>query len=633
MVPGDPNQNTGGYRYVRLLVEALNQLGGKARVTGVPGRFPRPDGEANTALDKCLQGYQKGAVVVLDGLVMGALPEVVQGHASRLNLVALVHHPLADETGLNAQEQRWFFETERRSLAAIGRVITTSQFTARRLADFGVEPARIRTVEPGVHAIPGPSTSHHPVRTPGDPPSILCVAHLSPRKAQDQLIEALAELRSLPWHCTLAGACDRHPGYSERVKHQTEAEGLLGRVDITGEVSDEQLRDLYRQADLFVFPSLYEGYGMVIDEALAAGLPIITSNGGALALTAARDGVVQYPAGEVGSLVTTLREWLANPSELARHTDMARRASKQLRNWHQAAAEFQASLEDLLRVAQGSTFDSDWLQRREDADHAARSEELTSELAHWCRKVYRTRSPRSKLASALTIVDIGAGRGSNALYLAPKLDVPQQWLLLDQDEALLVEAQSRVAAADIELSHSVVQLEANSLGRHIPDDARLVTASALIDLVSENWLRGLAETVVSRNAALLVVLSYAGRFELDPIHEYDDRVRVLVNRHQRRDKGVGQALGTEATGILKDMMESSGYAVSVAESPWCLGAEDVDLISSLLEGWVEAANEQDTGARVWLSQWFEARKAQLAEGRLSVTVQHLDLLALPGEAP
>ncbi|MBW0146471.1 glycosyltransferase family 4 protein [Marinobacter arenosus] len=632
VVPGDPNQNTGGYRYVRLLVEALNQSDGMARVTGVPGRFPRPDEEAKAALDDCLQGYPDGAVVVLDGLAMGGLPEVVQAHASRLSLIALVHHPLADETGLTAEEQRWFFAQETRSLAAVGKVITTSRFTAERLADFGVPAQNIRTVEPGVQSFPGSSTTDHAIRGPGEPPRILCVAHLSPRKAQHQLIDALAELRSLPWHCTLAGSCDRQRDYSERVRSQIESRGLQSRVDITGEVSGDQLFDLYRQADLFVFPSLYEGYGMVIDEALAAGLPVITSSGGALAQTAMRGGVVQYEAGDVAALSARLRYWLANPQELARQTNLARRESGRLRHWRQAAVEFKAALEDLLGVRQESAFDIDWLRWREGADHAARSEKLTRALARWLDMDYPTHRQTGSPGSSVTIVDLGAGRGSNAAYLIPQLQVRQRWLLLDQDVALLEDARRRPTAPDIELSHSVVQLAAGSLGRHIPTEAALITASALIDLVSAEWLKALVEAVVCRKSALLVVLSYAGQFELDPPHEHDQRIRELVNRHQHRDKGVGRALGAEATWVLKDLMESAGYTVSVAESPWRLGARDRLLIGRLLEGWVEAANEQDPGARASLTEWWEGRKAQLAKGALSVTVQHLDLLALPGAA-
>ncbi|MBW7470093.1 glycosyltransferase family 4 protein [Marinobacter sp. F4218] len=632
VVPGDPNQNTGGYCYVRLLVEALKQLGLTAEVTGVPGRFPWPDAEAKAALDRCLRGFHDGAVVVLDGLAMGGLPEVVEAHASRLTLTALVHHPLADETGLSAEEQRWFLTQERRALAAVGRVITTSGFTADRLVDFGVQAQNIRTVEPGVQSIPGSSTPDPSVRVSGDAPRILCVAHLSPRKAQHQLIEALAGLRSLPWFCTLAGSCDRNPDYSERVRTQIKSAGLESRVSLTGEVNEDRLFDLYRQADLFVFPSLYEGYGMVIDEALAAGLPVITSNGGALAQTARRRGVVQYEAGDVGSLSATLGGWLADPQELARQKDSARQESAHTRNWRLAAIDFQEAMVDLVGTRQQSLFDREWLRRREGSDHAARSERLTLDLARWVRTAYPAHPQRNGPGAGVSIVDLGAGRGSNALYLIPRLLVPQRWLLLDQDAGLLDEAQERLTAPDVEVSQSVVRLGEDSLGRHIPAEVGLVTASALIDLVSENWLKALVKAVVTRQSALLVVLSYAGRFELDPPHEHDDRLRALVNRHQHRDKGVGRALGAEATRVLKDLMEDSGYTVSVADSPWCLEPGNASLTGRLLEGWVQAADEQDPCGAEWLSDWLATRETQLAAGTLSVTVHHLDLLALPGEA-
>ncbi|MBW4933438.1 glycosyltransferase family 4 protein [Marinobacter sp. F4206] len=631
VVPGDPHQNTGGYRYVRLLAEALSQSGFAARVIGLPGSFPRPDAEAANALDRHLGACTSGALVVLDGLAMGGLPDVVAAHASRLNLIALVHHPLADETGLSATEQQWFFEHEKRALAAAGKVITTSRFTAERLSDYGVPAERIRTVEPGVSPIVESSKLSTSVRVPGDGPNLLCVAHLSPRKAQHHLIEALSELETLPWHCTLAGATDRNPAYSDQVRAQVESAGLGSRVDITGEVSRERLGELYHQADLFVFPSLYEGYGMVIDEALAAGLPVIASNGGALSQTAARGGVVQYEAGDVGSLSARLAAWLAHPRELVHRTRLAEQESARIKSWRQAASNFQSAVADLAVISRQSVFDSEWLRCREGADHAARVGKLTSDLGHWLRKTCLAQDEQARRESGVTVVDLGAGRGSNAVYLVPALPLPQQWLLLDQDAALLAEARERLTSADIGLSISQAQLSAGSLDRHIPDEVSLVTASALIDLVSKTWLKALVDAVVARQSALLVVLSYAGRFDLNPPHKHDARLRALVNRHQHRDKGVGQALGAGATPVLKGLMESAGYTVTVADSLWRLGKGDAVLIGKLIQGWVEAAREQDSAGTDWLAGWLADRREQLTAGNLFVTVHHVDLLALPAD--
>lgn len=332
LVPGDPAQNTGGYRYVRELVQALNLLGESARVTGLEGRFPRPDEKSHKALDQQLAAFPDGTRVVLDGLAMGGLPEVVVKHHGRLMLLALVHHPLADETGLAEPERQWFLDSERRALAFVTGVVTTSPHTAARLSDYEVPEALVRVAEPGVGRKTG-ARRDAPGNRAGQVPRLLCVAHLSPRKAQHQLVEALASLQALPWHCTLAGSDTRNAGYASEVRKRISSAGLGGRIELTGELDESRLASLYQDADLFVLPSLYEGYGMVIDEALAAGLPTISSDGGALATTAARPGVVQYRAGDVRALAARIENWLTHPEELAHARKLAARESGRVRSW------------------------------------------------------------------------------------------------------------------------------------------------------------------------------------------------------------------------------------------------------------------------------------------------------------
>lgn len=629
VVPGDPGQNTGGYRYVRRVVDAINELGTRAVVTGLAGQFPRPDQRALAAMNHCLEQCPDFAVVVLDGLAMSGMPQVLEQHSQRLKLVALIHHPLADESGLSENERQWFFEQERRALAAVAHVVTTSAFTARRLADFGVSAEQIDTAHPGV-AIKARVQTSNGVRC-APVPQLLCVGHLSQRKAQHQLVKALQNLQSLAWHCTLAGSLDRDSVYSQGVATQIRTAGLEGRVELTGEVAESRLVELYQQADVFVFPSFYEGYGMVIDEAIASGLPVITSDGGALSNTADQPGVLQYPAGDVKALEAGLRAWLSDPEELIRQTAKAQCPSRPLRSWENTAQVF-LKVAGLGRVEMGSVFENSWLELREGADHRARSMALTEAVDSW---LHRDVAGQAGCASRepVTIVDLGAGRGSNAVFLAPRLRVPKQWLLLDHDASLLKVAKDRLTQLGVSSSVAEAWLTADSLAAHIPSDARLITASALIDLVSEEWLAALVASARSRRAALLVTLSYSGEFRLEPAHPDDERVQALVNQHQRGEKGTGRALGPDAPRVLAEKLKQAGHSVEVFESPWRLNARDGALISQLLDGWVAAAAElargnNDDGSE-WLSDWLSDRKRRLAEGSLSVSVQHLDLMALP----
>ena len=634
LVPGDPQQNTGGYRYVRKLVEALCDGGCMARVSGLPGQFPRPDTVARNAMDERLASVPDGTSVVLDGLAMGGLPEILEKHSHRLNLLALVHHPLADETGISEADRQRFLESEKRALGFVKGVITTSQHTATRLADYDVPAEAIRVAEPGVARANNPKARIESSEKNG--PRILCVAHLSPRKAQHQLVEALEHMKAPPWHCKLAGSDTRDPEYSQQVRQAIADVGLEDRIELVGEVDESGLADMYSQADFFVLPSLYEGYGMVIDEALAEGLPVISSDGGALANTSARPGVVQYCAGDVRALEARIRNWLEHPDQLDHSRRLAARESRRIRSWADTARDvsealrfFQGLLSDLH---QHSEFASDWLAAREAADHRARSRELTDELNQWLLSQYENLPPESHCP--MQIVDIGTGRGSNALFLVPHLQVPQTWLALDQDAALLREAQQRVDLLDVPFETRTVQLSPENMEQQLPAEVALFTASALIDLVSEPWLKALSKAAVRRKSAMLIVLSYAGHFELSPAHPDDKLLRNLVNQHQHGDKGTGAALGPEAPMVLRDLLAREGYRVKLAESPWTLNSGDQVLARMLMQGWTDAAIEQSPMDRDRLSRWLETRNRQLSVGDLKVVVRHLDLLALPpGELP
>ena len=319
IVPGDPDQATGGYRYDARVAAELRRLGMAVDVIGLAGRFPDADDQAGAALDATLRALPDGHLAVIDGLALGGLPEVAHRHAGRLALVALVHHPLADETGLAPLVRNRLLESETRALAACRRIVTTSDFTARRLADLGVLPDRIRVVPPGVdraapHRVTG-SAVHR----------LLCVGSLVPRKGQDLLIEALAGLKDLSWRLDLVGDPDRDPEFAENLEAGIDRHGLADRIEIRGVQDPDTLDATYRNADVLVVPSHYEGYGMVVTEALARALPMIASTGGALIDTVPPAAAVQVPAGDVRALADALRRWLVDPGLRAEKQAGARR--------------------------------------------------------------------------------------------------------------------------------------------------------------------------------------------------------------------------------------------------------------------------------------------------------------------
>ena len=344
VVPGSLEQRTGGYIYDARIVRGLRDLGWQVTVHNLAGTFPGGDAQARASMTSTLAAMADGTRVVIDGLAMGGLPGSVLAERARLRILSLVHHPLADETGLDAAQRARFAALERDALAACAGVLVTSEFTARRLEAFGVEPARVRAVRPGTDpARPavGPSSDA--------PPALLCVASLTRRKGQDVLVDALSRVRDVPWTCVCAGSLDREADYATMVRELTRERGLADRVLFPGECAPDHLDDLYHHASLFVLPSHYEGYGMVLTDALARGLPVVSTTGGAIPHTVPGGASVLVPPGDAAALGEALRSLLADRTGGERRAELAcgaRRHAQGLPDWTQATKAFaEATLE------------------------------------------------------------------------------------------------------------------------------------------------------------------------------------------------------------------------------------------------------------------------------------------------
>lgn len=291
----------------------------------------------------------------------------------------------------------------------------------------------------------------------------------------------------------------------------------------------------------------------------------------------------------------------------------------------------------MTQPAPGSTFDTHWLSLRESADAAARDTTLTEQARDWL--LQRQNSRRS-----LSLIDLGSGGGSNLRFLAPRLPGPQSWRLIDHDAGLLDEA----VAAGVHLRDSNgeridVQAECKSLADLEPDwfaGCELVCASALFDLVSLKWLERLAAACAAQHTAVLFTLSVDGEWAfLDTddrsLENSEDRwVRDQFIAHQRRDKGLGDALGSQAPRALEQAFIQHGYHVENAPSPWRLSpgnSETQALGRSLIEGWAGAVHEQAPNEQQRLERWLTHRLSQLNAGALGFEVGHVDFFAHPPE--
>jgi hypothetical protein len=266
-----------------------------------------------------------------------------------------------------------------------------------------------------------------------------------------------------------------------------------------------------------------------------------------------------------------------------------------------------------------SGFTVDWLALREPADAAARSLAIT-------RIAVEALPP-----GLVKAVDLATGTGSNVRYLAPQLPPQQDWWLVDSDDRLLARVPERMrdrgVSADVRFQTRHVDLSASNPGAVI-DGRDLVTAAALLDLVSERWLASFADRCRSAGAVVLFALTYSGRMDFSPHEEADEEIRTLVNRHQRTDKGFGPALGPDAPARAEALLADRGYRVTRAPSDWVLGPDQRELQQQLIDGWAAAASEIEPTASERAADWRWRRLAHVAAGRSNVVVGHDDLAAV-----
>ena len=334
-IPGDITLPTGGYAYDREVLARLPAAGVAATHLALPGGFPDPSRDDLARTAQLVAGTPSGAVLLIDGLAYGAMPtELIDGFDRPI--VALVHHPLCLEAGLAPARAEVLRALEIAALARARRVVVTSSMTARTLAaDFGVPAVRITVAEPGTDAAARARGSRD-----GRGIQLLAVGSVVPRKGYDVLVRALeidAAAHGADWHLYIVGALDRSVATVDALHDQIARAGLGARIEVAGPKPREGLNDFYDHADIFVLASHYEGYGMVLAEALARGLPIVTTTGGAAAETVPDRAALKVSPGDPPALQQALRRLMDDADLRARLSDAAWAAGQHLPRWSDTA--------------------------------------------------------------------------------------------------------------------------------------------------------------------------------------------------------------------------------------------------------------------------------------------------------
>jgi glycosyltransferase involved in cell wall biosynthesis len=330
----DPLRPSGGNTYDRRVCQELRGLGWSVRESVVPGPWPRPGTADLSRLARATGEAPDGALVLLDGLIASAAAAVLVPESQRLRIVVLVHMPSGGEGVAE--------DAEGAVLTRAQAVVATSAWTRERLLDrYRLAPERVHVARPGVDPddeAPG---------TPGGG-RLLCVAAVVPHKGHDLLVEALGSIDAPEWHCTCLGALDRDPAFVARLRSSAAGHGILDRISFPGPRVGDALRRAYRGADLLVLPSRLEAYGMVVPEALAAGVPVVATAVGGIpeALGSAADGPpgILVPAEDPVALGEALGAWLRDAGLRSRLRRAARERRGGLAGWDATARDVATAL-------------------------------------------------------------------------------------------------------------------------------------------------------------------------------------------------------------------------------------------------------------------------------------------------
>jgi SAM-dependent methyltransferase len=282
-------------------------------------------------------------------------------------------------------------------------------------------------------------------------------------------------------------------------------------------------------------------------------------------------------------------------------------------------------------------FSPTWLDLREPIDAASRSQHL--------KKLPLRRRPGS---GVLPVLDLACGTGANLRYLAPRLGGAQKWTLVDNDPVLLGALPDRLAAwagtVNARLSADgghAMRIRGPGFECHVcsrkldlindmdkleTEGVQLVTASALLDLVSRQWLQALALSCHRQGVGVLFALNYDGRICIDPADPMDERLCELFNRHQCTDKGFGAALGPASALAVQQLFSGLGYQLQVQPSDWLIGPDQVSLQKMLVHGWLDAAVEMAPEEVGQLQAWSSRRGMQIETSRLQISVGHVDVV-------
>ena len=335
VIPGDINLPTGGYRYDREIISAWKASNINVKLVSLEGNYPFPSEADKTSAIKAISNFPYGDIAVVDGLLGGVSPDFLKALSKHMPVVALIHHPLCLENGLDNTTAKMLEASERKGLEFVSSIITTSDTTAQTAQSlFGFDTSNIHSVPPGVDRVAkskgsGSNTVH-----------LLCIGSVIARKGHKYLIQALAKLKHLNWKLDCYGNTEFDPELFTEITQLIADEGLSQKIKFHGTVSDKRLEEAYHMADIFVLPSLYEGYGMVYAEAIIRGIPVIGTTAGAIPKTVPKTCGILVEPENIKMLTDALNQLITDKKIRLEFAEGARKSEPNFPTWEGSAHKF-----------------------------------------------------------------------------------------------------------------------------------------------------------------------------------------------------------------------------------------------------------------------------------------------------
>ena len=342
IIPGELEQLTGGYIYDRKIINGLSGKGYRVFIHNPGNDFPFPSRESLDKCNKIFDSIEPGEPVIIDSLALGPAKAIISFFADRNPMVALIHLPLFMNPSFNEKEKNFFRLQETGALSKMRVIIAVSRHTKQIICECGINPSKIEVISPRAESL------KRKENYPAAPRNLLCVANYTSNKGHSMLIEALFNLENSDWILRCFGDKTRESDYFAKLQQTVNSYGLENRILLNGPLPHEALPEVYLSSDLFILPSEYESYSMVLAEALVHGVPVVAAKAGGIPEVVPEGAGILFKPRNINSLQAAINDVIRN---IGLYENLCKKAAgyyKSAYSWNKNVDRFEQILESII---------------------------------------------------------------------------------------------------------------------------------------------------------------------------------------------------------------------------------------------------------------------------------------------